>query len=116
MTGGSLALAVEQVYRAGRARLLAALVRAVGDFEPAEDALQEACAVARREMPGESAREGENASDRSSLGDRGRPHSTGSGKKADHSRADEPPAASRIKSESRSMETSVPPALPNSCW
>jgi RNA polymerase sigma-70 factor (ECF subfamily) len=51
MTGGSPALAVEQVYRADRARLLAALVRAVGDFELAEDALQEACAVALRRWP-----------------------------------------------------------------
>jgi RNA polymerase sigma factor (sigma-70 family) len=51
MTGGSPALAVEQVYRADRARLLAALVRAVGDFELAEEALQEACAVALRRWP-----------------------------------------------------------------
>jgi len=45
---GSPAAAVEQVYREHRARLLAALVRAIGDFELAEDVLQEACATALR--------------------------------------------------------------------
>ena len=39
-------LAVERVFREHRARMLAALVRAVGDFELAEDALQDACALA----------------------------------------------------------------------
>jgi RNA polymerase sigma factor (sigma-70 family) len=43
---GSPALAVERVYREHRARMLAALVRALGDFELAEDALQDACALA----------------------------------------------------------------------
>jgi RNA polymerase sigma factor (sigma-70 family) len=38
--------AVEQVFRVERARVLAALVRSVGDFELAEDVLQEAFAVA----------------------------------------------------------------------
>jgi RNA polymerase sigma factor (sigma-70 family) len=38
--------AVEQVFRSERARVLAALVRSVGDFELAEDALQEAFEVA----------------------------------------------------------------------
>jgi RNA polymerase sigma-70 factor (ECF subfamily) len=38
--------ALEQVFRAERARMLAALVRRFGDFELAEDALQEAFAVA----------------------------------------------------------------------
>ncbi|HSK91990.1 MAG TPA: sigma-70 family RNA polymerase sigma factor [Euzebyales bacterium] len=42
------ARAVEQVYREHRARMLAALIRAVGDFELAEDALQDACALALR--------------------------------------------------------------------
>jgi len=41
-------LAVERVYREHRARLLAALVRVLGDVELAEDALQEACATALR--------------------------------------------------------------------
>jgi RNA polymerase sigma factor (sigma-70 family) len=38
--------AVERVYREHRARMLAALVRILGDFELAEDALQDACALA----------------------------------------------------------------------
>jgi RNA polymerase sigma factor (sigma-70 family) len=38
--------AVEQVFRDQRARVLAALVRSVGDFELAEDALQEAFTIA----------------------------------------------------------------------
>ena len=38
--------AVERVYREHRTRMLAALVRALGDFELAEDALQEACSQA----------------------------------------------------------------------
>jgi RNA polymerase sigma-70 factor (ECF subfamily) len=37
---------IEQVFRAERARVLAALVRSLGDFELAEDALQEAFAAA----------------------------------------------------------------------
>ncbi|HEY0452661.1 RNA polymerase sigma factor [Actinophytocola sp.] len=40
--------AVERVFRENRARMLAALVRALGDFELAEDALQDACATALR--------------------------------------------------------------------
>ncbi|MPZ83274.1 MAG: RNA polymerase subunit sigma-24 [Actinophytocola sp.] len=40
--------AVERVYREHRTRMLAALVRALGDFELAEDALQDACATALR--------------------------------------------------------------------
>ncbi|MFC4855740.1 RNA polymerase sigma factor [Actinophytocola glycyrrhizae] len=39
---------VERVYRGHRARMLAALLRAVGDFELAEDVLQDACALALR--------------------------------------------------------------------
>jgi RNA polymerase sigma-70 factor (ECF subfamily) len=39
---------VERVYREHRARMLAALVRVLGDFELAEDALQDACATALR--------------------------------------------------------------------
>jgi RNA polymerase sigma factor (sigma-70 family) len=42
----SPALAVERVYREHRARMLGALVRVLGDFELAEDALQDACALA----------------------------------------------------------------------
>jgi RNA polymerase sigma factor (sigma-70 family) len=37
------AVALRRVYREHRARMLAALVRALGDFELAEDALQDAC-------------------------------------------------------------------------
>jgi RNA polymerase sigma factor (sigma-70 family) len=44
----SPASAVEQVYREHRARMLAALIRVLGDFELAEDALQDACALALR--------------------------------------------------------------------
>jgi RNA polymerase sigma-70 factor (ECF subfamily) len=40
------ALLVERTYREHRARMLAALVRTLGDFELAEDALQDACATA----------------------------------------------------------------------
>ncbi|MGA6168264.1 RNA polymerase sigma factor [Amycolatopsis magusensis] len=39
-------LAVARVYRESRARVLAALVRLLGDFELAEDALHDACATA----------------------------------------------------------------------
>jgi RNA polymerase sigma-70 factor (ECF subfamily) len=39
---------VERVYRDHRARMLAALLRVVGDFELAEDALQDACVRALR--------------------------------------------------------------------
>jgi RNA polymerase sigma-70 factor (ECF subfamily) len=40
--------AVERVYREHRARMLAALIRVLGGFELAEDALQDACALALR--------------------------------------------------------------------
>ncbi|SFW85830.1 RNA polymerase sigma factor [Amycolatopsis australiensis] len=46
--GEAAAGVVERVYRADRARLLAALVRVLGDFELAEDALQDAVARALR--------------------------------------------------------------------
>jgi RNA polymerase sigma-70 factor (ECF subfamily) len=39
---------VERVYREHRARMLAALIRVLGEFELAEDALQDACALALR--------------------------------------------------------------------
>ncbi|WP_406641336.1 RNA polymerase sigma factor [Amycolatopsis sp. WGS_07] len=39
---------LRETYRAHRARMLAALVRVLGDFELAEDALQDACALALR--------------------------------------------------------------------
>ncbi|MFD2468059.1 RNA polymerase sigma factor [Amycolatopsis silviterrae] len=39
---------LRDTYRAHRARMLAALVRVLGDFELAEDALQDACALALR--------------------------------------------------------------------
>ncbi len=44
----SPALVLQQVYSEHRARMLAALIRVLGDFELAEDALQEACALALR--------------------------------------------------------------------
>ncbi|HXE44619.1 MAG TPA: sigma-70 family RNA polymerase sigma factor [Conexibacter sp.] len=47
----SAALAVEQVFRRERARALAVLVRMLGDFELAEDALQDAFAVALERWP-----------------------------------------------------------------
>ena len=51
MTDGGAASVVERVYRDHRARMLAALVRLFGDFELAEDALQDACALALRRWP-----------------------------------------------------------------
>ncbi|MDV7087974.1 sigma-70 family RNA polymerase sigma factor [Rhodococcus sp. IEGM 248] len=39
---------LQQVYREHRARMLAALIHVLGDFELAEDALQDACALALR--------------------------------------------------------------------
>ncbi|MFB9833824.1 RNA polymerase sigma factor [Actinoallomurus acaciae] len=39
---------LQQVYGEHRARMLAALIRVLGDFELAEDALQDACALALR--------------------------------------------------------------------
>jgi RNA polymerase sigma-70 factor (ECF subfamily) len=50
MTTDSAAL-VEQVFAQERARVLAALVRSVGDFELAEDALQDAFATALERWP-----------------------------------------------------------------
>ena len=44
----SAAPVLQRVYREHRARMLAALIRVLGDFELAEDALQEACALALR--------------------------------------------------------------------
>jgi RNA polymerase sigma factor (sigma-70 family) len=46
------AAAVGRVYREHRARMLAALVRVLGDFELAEDALQDATALALRRWAG----------------------------------------------------------------
>ncbi|WP_236790309.1 RNA polymerase sigma factor [Amycolatopsis sp. GM8] len=43
---------LQQVYREHRARMLAALIRVLGDFELAEDALQDACALALRNWTG----------------------------------------------------------------
>jgi RNA polymerase sigma factor (sigma-70 family) len=51
MTQSAPAPAVERVFREHQTRMLAALVRALGDFELAEDALQEACALALRRWP-----------------------------------------------------------------
>ncbi|WP_028923662.1 RNA polymerase sigma factor [Pseudonocardia acaciae] len=45
--------AVERFFRADRARALAALIRGLGDFELAEDALSEAIASALRTWPGD---------------------------------------------------------------
>ncbi|GAB2689445.1 RNA polymerase sigma factor [Nocardia thraciensis] len=42
------AAALQRVYGEHRVRMLAALIRALGDFELAEDALQDACALALR--------------------------------------------------------------------
>ncbi len=39
---------LQQVYLEHRARMLAALIHVLGDFELAEDALQDACALALR--------------------------------------------------------------------
>ncbi|UMO99973.1 RNA polymerase sigma factor [Amycolatopsis sp. EV170708-02-1] len=44
----SAAAVLREVYREHRSRMLAALVRVLGDFELAEDALQDACALALR--------------------------------------------------------------------
>ncbi|MFF1606710.1 RNA polymerase sigma factor [Amycolatopsis sp. NPDC058278] len=43
---------LQAAYREHRSRMLAALVRVLGDFELAEDALQEACALALRNWDG----------------------------------------------------------------
>ncbi|WP_027942653.1 RNA polymerase sigma factor [Amycolatopsis taiwanensis] len=43
---------LQQVYHEHRARMLAALIRVLGDFELAEDALQDACALALRAWDG----------------------------------------------------------------
>ncbi|MFK0249134.1 RNA polymerase sigma factor [Amycolatopsis azurea] len=43
---------LRDTYREHRARMLAALVRVLGDFELAEDALQDACALALRKWNG----------------------------------------------------------------
>ena len=43
--------ALEQVFRAERARVLASLVRSIGDLELAEDALQEAFEIALARWP-----------------------------------------------------------------
>jgi RNA polymerase sigma factor (sigma-70 family) len=51
MTDASPAAVVERVFTEDRARMLAALVRALGDFELAEDAVQDACALALRRWP-----------------------------------------------------------------
>ena len=45
---GPAAAALDEVFRTDRARVLAALIRGLGDFELAEDALSEACATALR--------------------------------------------------------------------
>jgi RNA polymerase sigma factor (sigma-70 family) len=50
-TSSSHARAVEQVFRSERARVLAALVRSIRDLELAEDALQEAFAIALERWP-----------------------------------------------------------------
>jgi RNA polymerase sigma factor (sigma-70 family) len=51
MTHTAPAPVVDRVFREPRTRMLAALVRVLGDFELAEDALQEACALALRRWP-----------------------------------------------------------------
>ena len=49
----SAASVMDRVYRDHRARMLAALVHLLGDLELAEDALQDACALALRRWTGE---------------------------------------------------------------
>ena len=44
-------MTLERTFRNERVRMLAALVRALGDLELAEDALQEACAIAAARWP-----------------------------------------------------------------
>jgi RNA polymerase sigma factor (sigma-70 family) len=51
MTTASPAAVVERVFTEDRARMLAALVRVLGDVELAEDALQDAVALALRRWP-----------------------------------------------------------------
>lgn len=51
MTAGPV---LQRVYREHRARMLAALIRVLGDFELAEDALQDACALALRKWSDET--------------------------------------------------------------
>jgi RNA polymerase sigma-70 factor (ECF subfamily) len=46
-------VSLEATFRAERTRMLAALVRSLGDLELAEDALQEACAIAAARWPDE---------------------------------------------------------------
>ncbi len=46
-------MSLEATFRAERARMLAALMRSLGDLQLAEDALQEACAVAAARWPAE---------------------------------------------------------------
>ncbi|MFE0541130.1 hypothetical protein [Streptomyces sp. NPDC058891] len=41
---------LQPVYREHRVRMLAALIRVLGDFELAEDALLDACALRARHM------------------------------------------------------------------
>ena len=48
---GASRRALERVYRAEKAKILAALIRTTGDFELAEDALQEAMAEALEKWP-----------------------------------------------------------------
>lgn len=48
----STAHLLRATYREHRSRMLAALVRVLGDFELAEDALQDACALALRKWDG----------------------------------------------------------------
>src|SRR6185312_16611803 len=51
--GEAIAQTIEQVFREEHGRILATLIRIFGDFDPAEDALQEAFIAAVRHWPGE---------------------------------------------------------------
>lgn len=53
MLPANAAAVVEQTFRAEHSRLLGALIAALGDFDLAEDALQEALLTALERWPGE---------------------------------------------------------------
>ena len=55
MTDGATPTGLEQLWRECAPRVLAALVRRYGDFDTAEDALQEALLAASQQWPVEGA-------------------------------------------------------------
>ena len=48
-------MGIEDIFRAEHGRILATLIRRLGDFDVAEEALQEAYAAALEQWPGEGA-------------------------------------------------------------